>query len=195
MFKFITSNDKTKNVSEEYIKNVERKFNIKFPTVLKEYYLNYNFSDNKECCFKIDGFDGEDTDFILDCIIPLKYGTIPFEKQYEYVLNDNDISSDFIPLAVDLDSDLYYWNKKSGEVWYISHENVENPIPICESVEKFFEILNDSCDKKIIIPDFKNIFANQRKQIKTPNINIKDIITIILCLLPIIFAIIYYLVN
>ena len=70
-FKFILSNEKDKNVTSEYINSIEKLFNIKFPNILRYYYLNYNFSDAKECSFKIYGIDD---DFVLDTIIPLKYG-------------------------------------------------------------------------------------------------------------------------
>jgi len=153
MFKFIESTELDKNVNNDYIDELERKYNIKFPRILREYYLNYNCSKEKECTFKIDGIDREDTDFILDTMIPLKYGTICLEKEYEWVLKDEYISNEFIPLAYDMDSDRYYWNSKTGKVYYISQENVENPILLCNSVEDFFDILNRSCEKNITIPN------------------------------------------
>lgn len=145
MFKFIESEDLDKNVTNDYINGLEKKMGIVFPSILREYYLKHNFSKGKECTFRIEGIDA---DFILDTIIPLKYGTIPLEKEYKWVLENEYISNEHIPLAVDMDGDNYYWNSKSGKVYYISHENVENPILICNSVEEFFEILNSCCDEK-----------------------------------------------
>ena len=71
MFKFIISKDVEKNVTDEYIDSIEKSMNIKFPSILREYYLKHNFCKNKECCFEMYGVE-----FILDCIIPLKYGNI-----------------------------------------------------------------------------------------------------------------------
>ena len=145
-YKFIIETNAAMNVSKEYIESLEAKWKIQFPEVLVDYYLHYNMSLTAECSFTLELAKGEDSEFILDCMIPLKYGTIPLEKEYEAVLDDEARSDDFIPLAYDMDGDLYYWHKKTYAVWYISHENVENPIFICDSVEKYFDLLNQSCD-------------------------------------------------
>lgn len=178
-FKFILSNEKDKNVTSEYINSIEKLFNIKFPNILRYYYLNYNFSDAKECSFKIYGIDD---DFVLDTIIPLKYGRMPLEKEYEFILKDESISNDFIPLAIDMDSDEYYWNRKSGKVYYISIENVENPILICNSVDEFFDILNKSCDNIITISNlnddkiiYNKLIAREKQKIVKRS-NVKDIL-------------------
>lgn len=168
MFKFIESEELEKNVSEQYINKIEKQLNIEFPSILRKYYLNYNCAKEKECTFIIEGIDDY---FILDTIIPLKYGTIPLEKEYKWVLENEDISNDMIPLAVDMDGDNYYWHKENGNVFYISHENVENPILICNSVEEFFEILNKAVEKDLTIPNLnfklkkskeKNLVINKK---------------------------------
>lgn len=179
MFKFIENEELEKNITNEYIDELENKMNIKFPNILREYYLKHNFANTKECTFKLDGIEGE---FILDFIIPLKYGTCNFEKEYEYVLENECISNEYIPLAVDMDGDNYYWHSKSGKVYYISHENVENPILICDSVVAFFEILNKCYDEEITIPNFNNSFNENTdltkfvSQNNTKNINIEKIL-------------------
>ena len=53
-----------------------------------------------------------------------------------------------IPLAEDEDGEHFYWDSKTGKVCFICRENVENPIPICNSVEAFIELLNNSCEPK-----------------------------------------------
>lgn len=170
MFKFIESTQLEKNVTNEYINEIEKKYNIKFPNILREYYLNYNCAKEKECTFKIEGIDSEGSEFILDTIIPLKYGTICLEKEYEWVLKDEDTPNEFIPLAYDMDSDRYYWNSKTGKVYYISHENVENPILLCNSVDEFFDILNRSCEESITITNLNE----QKDIIDEPETNTID---------------------
>ena len=155
MFNFIEKENIEKNVTIDYIDEVEKKFNIKFPYILRKFYLNHNFADLKECVFRIEGI--KDVDFSLDCFIPLEYGTVSFEKEYKYVLEDEYISNEFVPLAVDMDGDNYYWNQKDGMVYYISHENVEYPIIVCKSVDNFFEILNNCCDKIITVPNLNKM--------------------------------------
>lgn len=145
MYRFIRKTDPSGNVSREYIESLEKKWNIRFPEILVNYYLNFNMSENEECIFTIDLLKGEGSEFELDCLIPLRYGTVPLEKEYESVRNNEEIPDVFIPLAYDMDGDLYYWHKHTQAVWYISHENAEHPIPVCESVEAYFALLEKSC--------------------------------------------------
>lgn len=188
MFKFIEKECSDKNVTNDYIDKVEKELNVKFPKVLREFYLKYNFSQQKECTFKIEGIDDY---FILDTIIPLKYGTIPLEKEYKWVLENECISNEHIPLAVDMDGDYYYWHSQNGKVYYISHENVENPILVCKNVDDFFEILNNSSEKEIIVPNYN--FKVSKNTLNKPSIiknkKVKDAIIYIAFILWIIFII------
>ena len=179
MFKFIESLESEKNVNNNYIDEIEKKYNINFPNILREYYLNYNCSKLKECTFKIEDIDGEGSEFILDTIIPLKYGTVCLEKEYEWVLKDEYIPNDFIPLAYDMNSDRYYWNSKTGKVYYISDENVENPILLCNSVDEFFDILNRSCEELITITNLnkqKDTIGEIKTNIVVDIYNVKNIL-------------------
>lgn len=192
MFKFIESEELDKKVTEDYINELEKKMKIVFPNILREYYLKHNFSKEKECTFRIEGIDA---DFILNCIIPLKYGKVSLEKQYEWVLKDDYLSNELIPLAIDMDEDNYYWNSKTGKVYYISSSNVENPILVCNSVEEFFEILNKSVDKIITIPNLNKIpkkASNSKESInkkKEKQNNIIFYATIILVIAMIIYGV------
>lgn len=153
MFTFIESEELDKNIDNEYINELESKMNIKFPQILRKYYLKHNFSKEKKCTFKIDGID---VYFVLDYIMPLKYGNTSVEKEYKYVLDNEYIPNNYIPFAVDMNSDNYYWDSENSKVYYISHENVENPILVCNNVDEFFEILNKSCNEEITIPNLND---------------------------------------
>lgn len=146
MFKFIANNEPKPNITKEYIEEVENKLNIKFPEILKEYYLNYNCAELKECKFTIKGISEE---FVLDYIIPLNYGTTPFEKVYEWTLSNEAIPKGYIAFAYDICSDEFYWDPTSNKVYYIRHDDVENPVLICETIEEFFEILNKCCEETV----------------------------------------------
>jgi len=185
MFKFIESEELDKKVTEDYINELEKKMKIVFPNILREYYLKHNFSKEKECTFRIEGIDA---DFILNCIIPLKYGKVSLEKQYEWVLKDDYLSNELIPLAIDMDEDNYYWNSKTGKVYYISLSNVENPILVCNSVDEFFEILNKSVDEVITIPNLNNI---RKSNSTNKNIDVKNKIISWIILIFITIVLIY----
>lgn len=141
MFSFSVYSGKNANVTAEYIAELEKDLGIQFPEILKEYYMNNNADDTLECPFSANGFD-----FCVASIIPLNYGTMPLEKIMAYNFDSEEIPKTFIPLAEDIDSEIYYWDAADGQVYYLSVGNVEYPIPVCGSVEEFFDILN-SCVK------------------------------------------------
>lgn len=140
MFKFISNDSGKDNVTFDYIREFEEKFNISFPGILVDYYTNYNKAELKECTFFV-----HDLEFCVEFIIPLKYGNICVEKILSFNDGNEYISKAFIPLAEDVDGEDFYWDSSDGKVYYLSMENVENPIPICDTVEQFFKILNKSC--------------------------------------------------
>lgn len=123
------------------MREVEEKLNTKFPKILVDYYLKYKYTDIKENYFKV-----HDLEFSVDFLILLKYANVNFEKVIAWDEGNEYIPNTFIPLAKDTDDMDYYWDASTGKVYYLSIENVEHPIPICDSVEAFFEILNNSCD-------------------------------------------------
>lgn len=139
-FSFVVNyNEENSNITQEYIDNFQNKYNVELPEILKEFYLKYNNSDIKECKFYL---YNEEYNFELEFIIPLRDANVNVEKILELNMNNEYIPKTFIPLAEDVDSDNYYWDKETGKVFYLAMSNVENPIPICDSVEEFFKLLN-----------------------------------------------------
>jgi len=170
MFNFIENYDINKNVNINYINEVERKFNITFPNILKEFYLKYNYSNIKECDFDIVLLGA----FLVEDILPLKYGNYNFEKIYTTVLESDWIAKEFIPFATDISGDHFYWNSNSGKVYYISHEDCENPILICNNIDEFFTLMNKCCNQEKLIP---NLNSNEEVNIdNTKQNNFKNIL-------------------
>ena len=145
MYSFIESNDAKCQLNIDDILEIENKFNIKFPNILKEYYIKYNGSQIKECYFSING-----NDYNVNEIISLKYGKYSFEKEYEQVIENRYISNIYIPFAKDISNQSYYFNLKDNKIYYISIDDIINPIFICDSIDEFFEILNLCLDNSDI---------------------------------------------
>lgn len=136
----VKSNEENSNITQKYINEFQNRYNVKLPEILKEYYLKYNKSDIKECEFYL---YGEEYNFCIEFLYSLKNGTQPVEKFLDKWIPENEyISNSWLPLACDADNSDYYWDKETGKVFYLSLGNVENPIPICDSVEEFFKLLN-----------------------------------------------------
>lgn len=137
MFNFVKEDNPKSKVSVEYIDEFQKKYNLSFPKILKDYYLQHNGADIQECSFQKKGFD-----FCVTMLRDLNYGILPIEKILEYNKNNEAIPNTFIPLALDFDDDDYYWDSKDGKVYYLCTDNVEHPIPLFDSVEEFFDTLN-----------------------------------------------------
>ncbi len=141
MYKFIDAIDDTSMVDEAYVKSVESKYGITFPRVLRNFYLSYNGAEIVEC-----PFSKHNIDFCVVEITPLKYGTRPVEKILDYNKNNKWIPDTYVPLALDEEYEDYYWQTDTGKVVFLSRANDENPIPISDSIEEFFELLNESVE-------------------------------------------------
>lgn len=139
------------DVSDEDLNRIEQKYSFKLPQVLRHYYLSYNGAALKD--LYADGFANER--FGLHDIYPVKYKwdysqgnkVMPvladvgqMERFYEWskdfpVVVDNDL----VPFANDAGGDEYYWQKNTGAVFLICHEDIDNLIPAFDSVDAFFE--------------------------------------------------------
>jgi len=149
MFDFLSVIKTEHNVSHEYVNSIEERLGVKFPAVLREFYTKYNCSDIKELPFRV-----HDIEFCVDFILPVGNHRNTVEEYWGYIQGDELIPQTFIPFANDIDGDDFYWDSQNGKVYYLSMENAENPIPICNSVDEFFEILNKASVEKII-PNIK----------------------------------------
>ncbi len=139
MFSFISRDTGERNITEEYINRFENENGFKFPEILANYYKNHNKAELNELSFMIGKYK-----FSVDFIIPLRYGTVCVEKIREINKEYGDVPETFMPLAEDTDGQNFYWDTVTGKVYYLELQNAENPIPICNSVERFFEILNNT---------------------------------------------------
>lgn len=105
MYKFIEKIKTEYSINEKDIKNIEERWGISFPPLLKEFYLNCNGADINLCIFVLDGYEHEISEFI-----PLKYGEYNFD---DIIKNDREggiISNNMIPLDSNRGGDYYYWN-------------------------------------------------------------------------------------
>ncbi len=137
MFDFIINCNQEQNVTEEYINELEAKRNIKFPKILRNLYLQYNKSNIEEISFSIHNLE-----FSVEFLIPLKYGNVNVEKILSFNDSNEFVPKTFIPFAEDVDGEDFYWDLADGKVYYLSMGNVENPIPVADSIDEFFELLN-----------------------------------------------------
>ena len=142
MYKFIKELREEYLVNEEYINSIEKKYDITFPLILKDYYLKYNGSRIKECRFNIDGFG-----YGVYGMVQIMYGGYPFEKKIENDRMDGFISPSMIAFAYNGGGDYFYCDLKDGKI-YVIYDIIENPIYICDSVSEFFKIMEENIYKE-----------------------------------------------
>lgn len=136
MYSCIKTIKDDEKISIDDVLEIEQRFGFKMPEILRDYYLMYNGASIYNCVFSIDGYEVE-----VAKLVELKYGVLPLEKIIEMDREDGFIPSNMIPVARNSGGDYYYWNDQSGQVYLYLSDCIEDPILICENLEKFFALL------------------------------------------------------
>ena len=118
MYGFVKEKSENTHISSCEVLEIENKYNINFPTMLKEYYLQHNGDKIRLCIFTVD-----EEEFGVAKIVELKYGNCSFEK---IVKNDRE---DGI-----IDENVYM----------IYCDDVENPVWVCDSIKAFFDLMENN---------------------------------------------------
>lgn len=119
------------------ISEIESKYNIIFPKVLRKYYLTYGNSEIKKCLFEINGFLSDIAEFVsIDNDDKMSLSHILDQGR-----SDGWIPDDFYPFAYDSGGNYYFWNAKNGEIYLIFNDDVDNPYKICDSMKELFKLI------------------------------------------------------
>ncbi len=141
MFEFIKRENPDKNVSEDYINDVEKKYGISFPKALRSFYLNHNVSELKEATIVM-----YREAFSVEAILPLKYCSENVEFLLDIHRTKKYNPQHLVPFAEDVAGELYYWDINTCGVYYWATGYENKPLKIARSVDEFFELLNIYCD-------------------------------------------------
>lgn len=142
MYGFIKEERENTHISDGDISEIEKKYGVSFPAILREYYLRHNGDKIRLCIFTVDY-----EEFGVAELVELKYGSCSFEKLVENDREDEIIDEHLYPLANNEGGDYFYWDARDGNVYMIYCDDIENPVPVCASVEEFLELM----EKSIII--------------------------------------------
>lgn len=140
MYTFIKENRNGYLVNKEDIKEIEEFWNIKFPMILKDFYINYNGAKINLCKFSMDGFEYE-----ISEMLPLKYGQCNFEDVIKNDREDGIIPNNMLPIANNRGGDYYYWDEVSKKIFLYCCDDIENPVYICDNIEELFKLMTNSC--------------------------------------------------
>lgn len=141
MFEFIAREALDARIDEAYLSEVENRYGVRFPQPLREYYLRHNGAEFEEAPFISNGYR-----FCVAELLTIRHATMPLEEVLENQEGEDELEG-CVPFAMDADYEYYYWLKDTGEIVYIDFEDVENRLPVCGSMEEFFQLLNENAGR------------------------------------------------
>ena len=139
MFDFVINKHVEHLECEEKIIELEKKYGIKFPDMLKIYYKKYDTEQIFLCKFSVKGINLE-----VAKMVPLVAKKMSFE---ELVTNDREdalLPNTMYPIARDRGGNYYYWDSDSEEVYIYFCDDYDNPFKVSDSIVAFFEMLDNS---------------------------------------------------
>lgn len=137
MYKFILQETEDNKITNQEIVEIEERYNIKFPTVLRDYYLKYHGDKIKKSYVNNGKYK-----YGVSTIVLLKgQRNSYFGKLVEMDRRDQFIDSHFYPFARNEGGDYYYWDDRNEDIYLIYCDDIENPILICNSIQRFFEMM------------------------------------------------------
>ena len=140
MYKIIKETRKEYAITEEDIREVEERFGITFPQVLRKFYLEHNGDIIKSCIFTLDG-----NEYMVQDLHYIKVkNRASVDLIFPWQIEDGYISPCFVPFAYDPGGESYYWSTDDGKVYFINTEEIENIIFVCDSIEEFFKMLEEA---------------------------------------------------
>ena len=116
--------DTEKNLTNEDLTELEKKYDFQFPKDIRDHYLAYNGGETERYLFMSNG-----RGFIVNRFIPIKYTPVEGGETVEFNLDmlrkDNIFPAWLIPFADDPGGDIYCFSLKKNEggaIYYWSHE-------------------------------------------------------------------------
>ena len=156
MYKFIIQDNEEFRIDESYLSAYEKKYEIKFPRALREFYLHHHGADIEECSFDSSKYNG--LEFSVVNLLPLDNvehtvgGNIVRMREFADVnrklglLKITELFENYIPFADDIEDEMFYWDKRDEKVYFLSWQNPEHSMLISDSVDEFFELMNESIE-------------------------------------------------
>ena len=143
-FSFINPIEDNKNMTNDILNSYEQSWGVTFPKLLREYYLNYNFSNVKRNKGKLR----------VSIILPLRNNnTWSVEEFRDSILNGEFVYHvnvrEYIPFAAFEDYYAYFWCNSTGKVYTYDSLDDGELTEVFDSVEDFFNYLEEEVKKEL----------------------------------------------
>ena len=145
MYEFIETLHKELSITPNDITALEEEYKISIPTPLKDFYLKYNAAEISLCTFTQKELPNNT--FEVHTIYSMKYapfkGAIILEEVLYGDRLDGFIAANLIPFAEDRGGNRYYCDEKTGNVFFIPCDDIDNPELVCENISDFLNNLKN----------------------------------------------------
>ena len=146
MYEFVKTLNKELSITPNDIAALEKEYQISIPTTLKDFYLKYNAAEISLCTFIQKELPNNT--FEVHTIYPIKYSPFEHGVILEEILRDDRmdgfIPSNLIPFAKDRGGNRYYCDEKTGNVFFIPCDDIDNPELVCENISNFMNNLKNT---------------------------------------------------
>lgn len=142
MFDFVNAQSTGNPVPESYIAEIEKRFGVRFPAVLRRYYLEHNGQAFPRIRLLIDG-----DVHTVNRISELKRPGLSLEELLKRQRMQDFPARQMLPFAEDHIDGIYYLHTETGMVWFSTLEEEDDFLPVCRGIERFFEILDTASEK------------------------------------------------
>lgn len=141
MYKFIKEQHKECKLYPNDICSLEKKFDIRLPIEMAEFYIQYNGLE-----IYLSKIEINTTIFQIDSFYSIKYSfsnKLPtIDTLIEWERMDGFVNPKMIPFAKDQGGDSYYCDSVSGEIYIIQSDDIDTPIKICDTFTEFLSAID-----------------------------------------------------
>lgn len=166
MYSYLKQDQPFESVSEKEIEIFERKYNLKLPKRLKDFYQHYSGRSMDSLSFNVGN-----TYYTLDGFHQLFSGSMCVEHILDIYQPSGRIPSGYFPLGVSRDGDDFFYDTLQDKVYLVSLDHPQNPKLITNSLDDFFDLLEKAYFKEEIptqkLPERLINFWNLKKQKKS----------------------------
>ena len=119
------------------ISEIEEKYSVTIPDVLKDLYFQIDDGYIRPCYFHVDG-----DLFGVQALVPILGEKMNFERLVDSNLEDGYYPDNYYPVAYDAGGAIYFWEDGTGKVYFSS--DPEYIYLISDSIEGFLDMLDDA---------------------------------------------------
>lgn len=139
MYAFVNTATPLNPVTDAYVSEIEKQYGIRFPDLLRAYYLENNGREIFPITFRIDGLYYE-----VGKITQLKDPKLSLEQLLQIQRRQDFPVRQMIPIADDRGGGLYYCHEVTQEIYHSYLEAEDDFLYVCRGIDQFFRILEEA---------------------------------------------------